>query len=214
MFKENKYTRIYYQIIEQARVRKLTGYTENHHIIPKSLSGPDEPFNIVALTAREHFICHWLLTKMVTGKRNEWKMINALGHMMWSENKNQERFKVNARTYELLKKKHSEWKSWALAGERNGMHGRKLSDEQKKAISERNTGWQPTDEMRKKISDSKKGKSRSIETKRKISETKKLKKLSAGENNPMHGRKHSPETIEKIRQAALKRKNKLNEKTS
>lgn len=206
MFTENKYTKIYYQIIERARTRNLTEYGEHHHIIPKSLKGPDETFNIVKLTAREHFICHWLLTKMVSGKRNQWKMINALGLMMWKENPNQERYKVNSRTYELLKKKHSEYKSWANSGEKNGMFGRKWTEEQKQKIREQNTGWQPTVEMRSKISSSKIGKSRDSETKRKISETKLKKNSSKGENNPMYVKKHSPETIEKIRQAALKRK--------
>jgi hypothetical protein len=206
MFIENKYTKTYYQIIERARNRTLLEYKEKHHIIPKSLNGPDESFNIVSLTAREHFICHWLLTKMVTGKRNQWKMINALGLMMWKENKNQKRYKVNSRTYELLKQKHSEYKSWANSGEKNGMFGRKWTEEQKEKIRKQNTGWQPTEEMKSKISLSKLGKSRSDETRKKISETKLKNKSSKGQNNPMYGKKHSPETIEKMRQAALKRK--------
>jgi hypothetical protein len=79
----NKYTRWYYCIINTAlrRGMSITGYTENHHIIPESfyinrsrlgpkgwLAGdPNCKLNIVKLTPEEHFICHWLLIKMVDG---------------------------------------------------------------------------------------------------------------------------------------------------
>jgi ssDNA-binding Zn-finger/Zn-ribbon topoisomerase 1 len=43
-------------------VRELE-YSENHHIIPRSLGGKDTPDNLVSLTPREHFIAHFLLYK-------------------------------------------------------------------------------------------------------------------------------------------------------
>jgi 5-methylcytosine-specific restriction endonuclease McrA len=58
LFIDNKYTNWYNSIIDSARNRILEGYSENHHIIPKSLGGSNDKSNIVALTAREHFICH------------------------------------------------------------------------------------------------------------------------------------------------------------
>jgi hypothetical protein len=206
MFIDNKYTKTYYQIVERAQNRTLDGYTERHHIIPKSIGGPDESFNLVDLTAREHFLCHWLLTKMVKGKRKQWSMVNALGFMMWSENQHQERCRVNARLYEQLKQKHSNMKSWANSGERNSQYGKKWSEERKQAFKEKRALQAPISaEAREKIRQSKLGKPRSEETKRKISEKKKIQ--NAGKNNPMYGRKHSPETIAKLREAALKRKN-------
>ena len=86
IYLSNKYTIWYYQIIDSARVRIKNNaeYYERHHIIPKSLGGSNDPINLVYLTAREHFICHLLLTKMVTGKMKKsmdyaaWNMIN--GH--------------------------------------------------------------------------------------------------------------------------------------
>jgi len=54
------YQKIYDQIIERAKNRKLEGYKEKHHIIPKCLGGPDNKENLVELTAREHFLCHLL----------------------------------------------------------------------------------------------------------------------------------------------------------
>ena len=38
-------------------------YYENHHIIPKSLGGCNSNYNLVLLTAREHFFAHLLLYK-------------------------------------------------------------------------------------------------------------------------------------------------------
>lgn len=54
----NKYTKWYFNIIESAQRQEMDGYTEKHHIIPKSLGGSNDKTNIVKLTAREHFICH------------------------------------------------------------------------------------------------------------------------------------------------------------
>lgn len=57
------YEKIYNQIIERAklsnRIKSKENYFEKHHIIPKCLGGDNEKENLVLLTAREHFICHW-----------------------------------------------------------------------------------------------------------------------------------------------------------
>lgn len=64
-----KYQRWYDQIIIRARSRRpLSQYCEVHHIIPRSLGGSDDPKNLVELTYREHFLVHWLLTKIHRGK--------------------------------------------------------------------------------------------------------------------------------------------------
>jgi hypothetical protein len=55
------YEKIYNQIVERAKNRVLDCYTESHHIIPRCMGGGDEKENLVNLTAREHFISHWLL---------------------------------------------------------------------------------------------------------------------------------------------------------
>ena len=36
----------------------------NHHIIPKCLNGSNSKSNMILLTPREHYISHWLLTKI------------------------------------------------------------------------------------------------------------------------------------------------------
>jgi len=78
MFLQNKYTKIYYQIINNAKNRLLEVgmYTERHHIVPKSLGGNNLDSNLVSLTAREHFICHRLLVKMTSGN-NKRKMASS-----------------------------------------------------------------------------------------------------------------------------------------
>jgi len=79
-------------------------YYEEHHIIPKSLGGTDNKNNLAILTGREHFICHWLLTKMTDGVYYE-KMVFALCNME-RKNKHQKRHctKITSRVYEKYKK--------------------------------------------------------------------------------------------------------------
>lgn len=68
MFVQNKYTRWYMSLMQSRQLLQREGYQEKHHIIPRSLGGTNERSNIVRLTAREHFIAHLLLTKMLDGK--------------------------------------------------------------------------------------------------------------------------------------------------
>lgn len=80
IFLDNKYRRTYSRIIDRAKTElrsKDVGYFESHHIIPKTLIYTD---CVVLLTAREHFICHWLLTKFTTGDDRR-KMLYALVSM-------------------------------------------------------------------------------------------------------------------------------------
>jgi hypothetical protein len=77
MFVNNKYLKIYNRLIDRSKSRLISGYTEKHHIIPKSLGGNGRSDNIVILTAREHYICHRLLTKITTGEARQ-KMFHAL----------------------------------------------------------------------------------------------------------------------------------------
>ena len=79
IFIANRYTLIYFSIIENARLRVLPKdqYKETHHIVPRSLGGGNELSNLVDLTYREHRICHKLLVKM-TDSINRSKMSYAL----------------------------------------------------------------------------------------------------------------------------------------
>jgi hypothetical protein len=103
----NKYSKLYYKITSNAKQRIIEGYTELHHIIPQSMGGNNDKENLVELTAREHFICHWLLVKMTEGDDRS-KMLYALKGMK-AENKHQQRYhtKITARVYETYRIEHS-----------------------------------------------------------------------------------------------------------
>lgn len=132
----NKYNRWYNTITERARDRVLKDYTEKHHIQPRSLGGTDDKNNLVDLTAREHFICHWLLTKMYTGEAKA-KMIYALNGMKRSNNFAQRyETKITARVYENLKKEFSIVHSATMKGKIPANKGRAMSEEQKLKIRE------------------------------------------------------------------------------
>lgn len=62
------YQKHYDALIERARHRKIEGYSEKHHILPKCLGGSDDPSNLVSLTAAEHYIAHQLLVKLHPGE--------------------------------------------------------------------------------------------------------------------------------------------------
>lgn len=71
------YARIYDQLIERARVRsRPEGYVEHHHVIPRCMGGGDEPDNLVALSAREHYVAHLLLAKEHPNKAELWITIS------------------------------------------------------------------------------------------------------------------------------------------
>lgn len=52
----------------RAYLKEVYGYTECHHILPKSLGGNDEGDNLIYLTAEDHIHAHILLGKIHGGK--------------------------------------------------------------------------------------------------------------------------------------------------
>lgn len=163
MYLPNKYTEWYNAIIANAKLRTLlnTEYSEKHHIIPRSLGGDDSKENLVRLTAREHFICHLLLTKMLTGGSRA-KMILALS-CMTLESKNQSRHKLKSRQYDYIRTELSK----CSQGSGNPSYGRKRTeDEIARAVASRKANdinrpkYSHSAETRKKLSESRKGKPR------------------------------------------------------
>ena len=130
MFKNNKYTKWYYQIIDNRNANPLNSlvYQEKHHIIPKSLGGSNKKENIVSLTAREHFVCHRLLVKMTDGN-DKVKMSYAIRSMMIRENPFQLRHKVSSKIYEFIIKDTKKVIGEFQTGENNPYYGRKHSKE-------------------------------------------------------------------------------------
>lgn len=143
MYLQNKYSQYYYNIINKAKSRasskseakKIFGYVEKHHIIPKVLGGTNEENNIVFLTAREHFVCHRLLTKMVEGKA-KYQMDKAANLMTVATTKHQRQFLISSRTFETVKR------NAALAHSKLTKGKPKHTNESKKLLSIKATGRQ------------------------------------------------------------------------
>jgi len=102
IFIDNKYTRWYCTIINRAQSRTISGYTEKHHIIPKSLGGSNQSSNLVTLTAREHFICHMLLVRMVMGIHKQ-KMVHAWWAMSTLRKECQDRYRLTSYQYNSVR---------------------------------------------------------------------------------------------------------------
>jgi hypothetical protein len=122
---KNKYSKWYFNIIENALARGWTKkispiYVESHHIIPKSILKNNDT---VFLTAREHFICHLLLTKMLESIDKN-KMLHALWNIS-HHMKDLRKLKINSTIYSNLKKQHSEMVSKNSSGKNNSMYGLK-----------------------------------------------------------------------------------------
>lgn len=195
-------------------------YYEKHHIIPRCLGGTDEKENLVLLTAREHYICHKLLTYIYP---NEYKISLAFHYMTY--NKKYNNF-ISSRDYAYARelsviffsyipnvwkgRKHSlETKKKMKDSWKNRKNNKPVTEETRKKLSEAGKGRKCSEETKKKISESQKGKKLSIETRKKISIAKKGKpgtphtnefKQKVAMNNKKYksGKKHSLETKKKM----------------
>ena len=120
-FKDNKYTRWYYAIINNRKINTPpeSSYTESHHIIPRSFfintdneykkgwlpGDPDVRHNTILLTGREHALCHWLLTKMVEYDSQAYHLMTLSFNMMGVKGEHQGRSftRMITRAYERNK---------------------------------------------------------------------------------------------------------------
>lgn len=187
IFIDNKYTHWYYAIICKAQSRLIQHtYTESHHIIPKSLGGSNKKENLVKLTAREHFVCHWLLTKMVA-KCHQSKMLYALYCMTHVKTNDQIRYLPSARKCSEFK---GAWRN-SIQGRQAHNKGKPMSEEQKLKLREANLGktYTRSEEYLQKQSLAQKGKSR-----------------GKGRVSNRKGIKMSEEQKQKIRESMLRRK--------
>jgi hypothetical protein len=155
-------TRYYKFIVTLIDQDVKSHYTESHHICPKSKDLFPEfanlkinPWNKIKLTARQHFIAHWLLWKSYGGGQR----YAFLAMVRGVKNKYQQdrTSKINSKTYKILKEEH--YKSskgennyffhHKFIGQENGFYGKKHSEETKKIISRCQTGKIESDETRR-----------------------------------------------------------------
>jgi hypothetical protein len=100
------YLKVYCNLVRQAKNRTLPeGYTEKHHIFPKSIFGKND--RIVVLTGREHYISHILLQK-ICEKRYGLKHKNTQKMLCAHINMRSKGRYFNSYLYENAKLKRSE----------------------------------------------------------------------------------------------------------
>jgi len=174
------YELIHNLIINRAKTRSITTYTEKHHIIPKCLGGTDDIGNIVKLTAKEHYIIHKLLCEIYPDNK---KLHYALWRMMNPQTKNHTRsYNISSREYTRRREIH-----------RNEIRKLGLS----------NKGKSQTPESVAKRAASNKGKKRSLETIEKLKQRPQSIKGVSKPNTHHIGKKRSDETRKKMSLAQI-----------
>jgi hypothetical protein len=139
------YKKHYDSLIYKAKKRdwKILPYFERHHIIPKSEGGLDIEENIAKLTAREHFIAHWLLYRLDESMESRafsfWRMCNGRG-----STPKEHWIIISSRCYEEARLAHSKAISKALKGKKKSkehaakvgfaVRGLKRTEEQKQKL--------------------------------------------------------------------------------
>lgn len=153
----------YLKFIESLKSQTVEGYCEVHHIVPKSLGGTNEKSNLVSLTARQHYIAHWMLWKAVGG---------VAGRSFFMMSNFGKYGKVNSKTYDLARKDYSQQVSEQMARKpnvpaftpehreklRQAKLGRKLTPEHIENVRLASLGRKCTEETKMKISNTKKQK--------------------------------------------------------
>lgn len=179
------YQKIYNQLCILGQSRILDGYVERHHVIPKCIGGLNSKDNITTLTAREHFVAHRLLTKIYPNNSKlhyaMWRMLNKRWDM-------ERHVVISSRLYEVLRHNvsvaHKEYRH---------------STETKLKIQVAHIGKIKTAEHCKNISYSKKCQHLTMSREHRDH----LKIINGGSRNGMYGKKHSLETLEKMRKSQI-----------
>jgi hypothetical protein len=189
------YLKVYCNLIRKAENRiPPEGYTEKHHIFPKSIYGNND--RVVALTAREHYVSHALLEKICIRryglKHNKTRKMNHAHNMMGSRgNYKNSRLYESARVRKSLmgfSEEHRRKLSIAGSGENHWFYGKKHSLEtiEKMRIASRNR----SPEYLKKLSERGKNRKHTQETREKMSMIAKnrspeIKAKMSGENHQL-----------------------------
>ena len=94
----------YLKFIDYCTNIKFSGYTETHHIIPRSFNGINNKTNLLKLSARHHYIAHLLLAKAAGSP----KMIKALHKMIYSTTGDVQRnYKITSRMYTYIREENA-----------------------------------------------------------------------------------------------------------
>lgn len=97
--------------------RQELNYSEKHHIIPRSINIEldKEESNIIKLSAREHYLAHYILTKCFINSKYKRKMYFAFNLFVYGKNNcnHKKEYKISSRAYHYIKmnkdlRKHTE----------------------------------------------------------------------------------------------------------
>lgn len=182
MVNQHHYSR-YEKFIGCLKEQSVDGYHELHHIVPRSLGGSDDKSNLVALTARQHFVAHWMLARAMGGSAaRAFFMMSNFGKYGT----------VNSTTYEKARKEYSKQVSRQMQEKPNVPA---FTEEHREKLRQAKLGKKQTAEHRANTGKAQIGRKLSEETRRKISESKK------GIATRGTGWKHSEETKMKMKQS-------------
>lgn len=138
------YQKIYDSLVERAKLRTTTDYTESHHIIPRCMGGSDDSSNLVNLLPEEHFLAHLLLVKIHRGSVHHPKLVYA-AKMMTLNTRNHQRSTSRNKFYGWLREEFCQV-----------LKNRSHSAETRAKLSKSNTGKKHSDETKEKIAKLKK----------------------------------------------------------
>ena len=94
------YTKHYDRLMQQTPPE---GYTEKHHVVPHCLGGTDRKSNVVTLSARQHFVAHWLLKKIYPNQPGLIYAFHMMFHPTSSNTRQTDWIHSRSRTYARLK---------------------------------------------------------------------------------------------------------------
>lgn len=145
------YQKIYDDICKRGQERILSKeiYTEKHHIVPKCMNGTNEKSNLTVLTAREHFLVHYILTRIYPDNSKIWSACFKMG----VTSGNQKRFIPNSKLYEEIR---INWNK-LNRGENHHAYGKTFSDDHKRKIGESQVGKFVPPEVGQKLSNALRG---------------------------------------------------------
>lgn len=168
-------------------------YGQKHHIIPKSVGGPNTKDNIIRLSWLTHYYAHKLLAEENPDNKNiqnEFKRMGTIEqylkkcYSLWK----QRTFEGKTHTEES-KKKMSEANKGKV-GELNGFYGKQHSEESRQKMSESHKGYHHTEEWKKRHSEDVTGEKNGM-----------FGTHRCGEENPMWGKHLSDESKKKLSEA-------------
>ena len=110
------YAKIYAAFIADRKTKPdPIGFSERHHIIPKSLGGSDEPENIIRLTPEEHYFAHLCLAQIHGG--DQWLAVHCMASMVIKATRQRNRLASRAMVG-VARRKAAEHKSARMTGQR------------------------------------------------------------------------------------------------